>query len=1403
MNRVNLYAIGIFTGMLFFANKELNAQVEYPKVNIASPNAAALGKFVDIPVNYHTGIPQVNIPLYVLKDGSIELPISLSYHAGGIKVAEMASWVGTGWALNAGGVITRTVRGIPDEGVNVGGRHGYFSNYGLYNDYANSTIDAFRDHDQGVYTGQEDGEPDLFFFNFNGYSGKFYFNDDRTPVLVSGNEDLKIEYVWNNTPSGTLESTNIQGFSITTGDGTKYFFGKPASGNVEEGVSPIEMSFPTNRDVSNGTTVPLQRVYSSWYLYKIESADQLDVIKLFYDKESFSTFSWSFSPSTISDVNTINASNVKPYSLFRLYIDGVRLSKIVSSQGSILFSANEELRQDLANGNLEGTNADIESQNNEARALKEIIVSDNAHVIKKIRFNTSYFKQDFATATPLPAIAAGVVLGTDTKRLKLDSIAVVGEDTRILPPYKFTYYNDLLPRRLSFAIDHWGFYNGSRNTNVLPVLTKDNYSILNRDGADRDSSWPSMLNGALTKVTYPTGGSTVFEFEPNRAKVNATKYNLEYVASYWTGFDGSSAINWPNVVFTGNETYELKFSNSDCGGNSVIKNCLATYRIVDQQGNVVVMGGADAGENKYVIKNIPEGVYTIKMYRDNSVSTKGATLTISKFKKSDVVDPIVGGLRIKTIIRNAESEKQTLVERYSYMDADRSSGILYERPYYVSPIRNSLLALLGVMGNPTESDNTPNVYSSGCLNISPNSGAVPPVNANISAASILPMQQVQGNHIGYSVVSLNRDFNGSSTFRYYGASLFENNVDDVAYRNLSSSTYCDPKIPNYPAAPLAFSYQRGELQSEYHTDANGQPLKIVNYKYDYDSTKVFTPALIIKPMNVNGAGIISMTEYVLRGYWKKRTIRNETIIDKLSSNEVNTSDTLYYDSPYHRSVTKKVFRRSDGSLAVTTYKYALDFVPTEAKTISDGWDAYQNNCNTCNDIYFNRITTPGVTTGGKKIAWMNRRKCLLLARRSYVQYRRENFTDKSNTYERLHLAAKIMADTIFKPILEMQDRFMNPVIETSSWTDGKLGAATFSRFALQPNVSTVYLHSVNSAKLTTPLSSNFLASINSNTTLTMDTRYSKDYTFLSVDGRVVEESKVDQPKDVYLWGYKHKFPIAKISNSSYQIVKALVDQNILDNPIDDVQLRSEFRKLVVGLPNAQVTTYTYRPLVGMTSMTDAKGMTTYYEYDGFQRLRLVRDHKQNIVKTYCYGYAGQPISCEEASKTYRSAARSQTFTRNNCPSGQTGSSVTYTVPEGAYSASSQAAADALAAADIAANGQNYANAQGQCLATFSLGYSVPSGRSFLLELSNVYTGQYYYYFISSNSSNTITGLPQGTYWVSVNESSYQGRYTFYLGGKSLTGTRVGFPEMPSLPTSSSISCRTDQHKDNNILRHLS
>ena len=76
-----------------------------PNIVENSPSSAAIGRFGTYKVNTFTGLPDISIPLYEVKSGDITIPIVLSYHASGIKVTDAASWVGLGWALNAGGSI--------------------------------------------------------------------------------------------------------------------------------------------------------------------------------------------------------------------------------------------------------------------------------------------------------------------------------------------------------------------------------------------------------------------------------------------------------------------------------------------------------------------------------------------------------------------------------------------------------------------------------------------------------------------------------------------------------------------------------------------------------------------------------------------------------------------------------------------------------------------------------------------------------------------------------------------------------------------------------------------------------------------------------------------------------------------------------------------------------------------------------------------------------------------------------------------------------------------------------------------------------------------------------------------------------------------------------------------------
>jgi len=57
--------------------------------------------------------------------------------------------------------------------------------------------------------------------------------------------------------------------------------------------------------------------------------------------------------------------------------------------------------------------------------------------------------------------------------------------------------------------------------------------------------------------------------------------------------------------------------------------------------------------------------------------------------------------------------------------------------------------------------------------------------------------------------------------------------------------------------------------------------------------------------------------------------------------------------------------------------------------------------------------------------------------------------------------------------------------------------------------------------------------------------------------------------------------------------------------------------------NFLVTTYTYDPLVGITTSTDPRGYQMFYNYDAQRRLIDVRDERNQLLTDYKYHYAGE------------------------------------------------------------------------------------------------------------------------------------------------------------------------------------
>jgi hypothetical protein len=133
------------------------------------------------------------------------------------------------------------------------------------------------------------------------------------------------------------------------------------------------------------------------------------------------------------------------------------------------------------------------------------------------------------------------------------------------------------------------------------------------------------------------------------------------------------------------------------------------------------------------------------------------------------------------------------------------------------------------------------------------------------------------------------------------------------------------------------------------------------------------------------------------------------------------------------------------------------------------------------------------------------------------------------------------------------------------------------------------------------------------------------------NGNLKEVSKKDGSSIVYIWGYNQTQPIAKIENATSTDIPQNVYTDIVDASNADINettentLRTQLAKLrntgvCPNLSDAIITTFTYDPLIGVTSVTDPRSRVMYYLYNSFNRLQYVKDHEGNILSENQYNY---------------------------------------------------------------------------------------------------------------------------------------------------------------------------------------
>jgi RHS repeat-associated protein len=1049
----------------------LHAQDNFLKdFSPVAPNAASLGKYGDIPVSAHTGVPEINVPIYTVTDGSVSLPVGLSYHASGIRVTETASWAGLGWSLNAGGMITRTVQNAPDEGnVVVNQQTGYYKNFGhsiASGDNCQELIDAGN--------GLVDTEPDVFTFNVNGIAGKFVFDNARV-IRQFPESDITIQVFTSTNSNGYIF---FDGWIITDLQGIRYHFARTPD-NPVTAMDFIETTATSTNFSIAGSWIETR---SSWYLSKIESADRFDAITLNYNAEKYSFWSMGTNVNNGSGIGA--CPNMVAGPPLQTRITGKRLSSIIASNSSMHFTGAPSPREDLSNY-LYCPSATTCTLNTEALSLKsiELRAKDGTTCLRKWDLNTSYI-----TASATTNVATNQLPPnndqTDRKRLILNSITesdcIATTNNKV---HSFEYYDQsAMPRRFSYAQDHWGYYNASTSNTFMPgwpyAKTPCNtnclypnyaYKCTPNTMANRESSFPAMRSCALSKINYPTGGSTTFEFEGNSiwtTDTTCTEANIG--TSPWSTSAGSCT---GQNTFWGTETYtatqistgliEIKSETfSGCTYNTSATLSFHSIPGGPAVATLSISGSPGGPAFGYARLNNINGVslvagvaYQVKLVCGGGI----ASAKVYSFTRTTVnLNKTIGGLRIKTITNfDGLNTSNNIVKNYRYQDhanPAQSSGKLIDKPVYVAVFYgNSGQYLCG--GNNCCSFVDNSFTGTSCPPSSP------VVYASFSTNSMQPMQTTLGSHIGYRTVEVSQTGNGKHRMYFYMGS------------------YATTWTPSgYPLTPPPFDPLLGRLEEEEFWTESGQVIGEKLYEYTNLSVAIGGTNAVIKVGKYGGATMHRLyniqTGYALPSVVKERQYNTDgSYVEKIITSSYNLTGPAP-DWQFNK-ITEDVVN-SDGTTYRTKFKYPKDF--TCPKTFGP-----------CDET--NTSTSPEV-----------------------------------------------------KVILAMQKRNMVLPIEIttwlkkSSWSSFQLTGATYNEYtAIGGNFNNIKLKAIHQVRPGSPLATFTEANISTSAIFTYsNTLYNQEYNFnfSATHGKPLSQWKQHDPaKQQYIWGHNQELPIAKIINA--------------------------------------------------------------------------------------------------------------------------------------------------------------------------------------------------------------------------------------------------------------------------------
>jgi hypothetical protein len=1154
-----LFSVKVFTSLAQLPTSGLIP------VGLKSPDAAILERFGNIPVGYSTGVPNISIPIYEIKIGKIDIPISLDYHGSGIKVNDISSGVGIGWALNAGGIISRNMVGRPDEM----GTYGYLnvpSETAIYNNPGHSYQYLYN------FLGTSDYGPDIFSYSIEGQSGKFLFNKDQSVFQIP---------VSDNAIQATIIQNTITNFKITDTNGVAYIFDLP------ETVDMLDM--------------PLTYT-SSWRLTKIIDQNKKDTVFLSYDSGSGIEYanddvaSFVSMPSCESTVPTTTNTTLANTATVISHQAEYYLNAISWRGGKISFT-NVKDRLDRI---LEPRLSEIDIFSN---------VNQNLQKIKTVKLSQSYFINNSTARMPFP------YPNSDPRnyRLRLDAVGFYSPDGSGQPSYyNMTYDPNPMASSEATGQDMWGYNNGhNENPSLLASelvidYTGKTYSVGN---AIRDPDTVFVHACSLQSIQYPTGGKSVFVMEPHQysdptamvpAGVGCGVITGSGPTSYSTNFTlpaGNSDLSY-NISFSSfNYTTQIPQPSITITDQSTgIQQVVHSPNNAQPYNSGTVYLNPTGGQQVFIAGG---HTYTITAYIGSNTSNSGPVEAMITFNwnQSTPSIKIGGGLRVKSITNYDNNGNFLNEDIYKYGFGEDGFGQLMTPPFLLNFNHNTTHTVYRIycVLNGFLDGYTSYVYHSNTLNAVSQIGSSPVLYPAVTKYQISSSGGKTNGKTNYSYQLAADTIVGFNTL---GPIVISNDwqsnilLEERTFKSVNGGTSFNPLADKTYSYLVDRAHSKTQLQIignyTYLNQSAWQDSSNLTNTYGGVYAPDFSFALYPNPSGIVRLHNTTTTNYFDNGqtvttvesrFYDDTTHLLPTRIQTFSSKNETLTDSMRYPHDFAApgNVYTTMLSRNIKAPVVQSLKYRNG---VQELLIKGNFTDYYNNGNLLVPMSVNeQIANNPIETRVN----FNR----------YDQYGNIIQQQKTNgvfqsyiwDYNKLYPIAEVTnADSLSIAYTSFEaDGNGNWLIgSTSRSNTGFSGAQsyplsggnTLSKSGLSGSTTYVVSYWTTNSSPSSPLT-------------VAGTIQGYPIKGLTINGWTYYEHRVSGQTTVTLSGTGN---------------------------IDEVRLYPQ---------NAQMKTFTYIPSIGISNSISEKNEITYYEYDSFQRLMNIKDQYGNILKHMDYHYQGQ------------------------------------------------------------------------------------------------------------------------------------------------------------------------------------